>query len=377
MALSGQRPTAISLFTGTGGLDIGLEDAGFEMRCAVEWNNYACSSLRHNKVLATLPMVGFDSWFVKTTGDTYRRWEQERVERVKERVREGVGSHTYFVNSSIVEGDIRTISSEAILDAARTKVGELDLVAGGPPCQSFSRAGKRGSVEDERGQLFLEFVRIVRDARPRWFVFENVKGIILTKTTVWAVICNKCGYRGIPPFDVDRVEPNDADAAPNCTNCGGADTRWRVERNKREGALELILAEFRRIGYYCQYFVLNSVDFGVPQYRERLFIVGSRDNERIVVPSPTFVPGDRSHRSWGIETHPPQRTVWESLFTTPNRDHHWPINPEQAVLWVKNVVRPHDEPVTWSLLRPAPTIGAHQSAKLAVAPFGVPEEQLA
>ena len=52
------------------------------------------------------------------------------------------------------------------------------------------------------------------------------------------------------------------------------------------------------------------------------------------------------------------------------------IDNKNAVLWVKNVVRPHDEPVTWSLDRPSPTIGAHQSAKLAFAPFGVPEEQI-
>src|SRR5437763_2883658 len=52
------------------------------------------------------------------------------------------------------------------------------------------------------------------------------------------------------------------------------------------------------------------------------------------------------------------------------------LDKAKAVLWVKNVVRPHDEPVTWSLDRPSPTIGAHQSAKLAIAPDGVPEEQL-
>ena len=70
-------------------------------------------------------------------------------------------------------------------------------------------------------------------------------------------------------------------------------------------------------------------------------------------------------------------SVWEALFSSSNPDHYWPLDPNVAVLWVKNVVRPHDEPVTWTLLRPSPTIGAHQSAKLAIAPFGVPPEQLA
>jgi hypothetical protein len=74
---------------------------------------------------------------------------------------------------------------------------------------------------------------------------------------------------------------------------------------------------------------------------------------------------------------PTYATVWDTLFSNPNPDHPWPLDPESAVLWVKNVVRPHDEPVTWHLRQPSPTVGAHQGAKLAIAHSGVPEAQLA
>ena len=240
---------------------------------------------------------------------------------------------------------------------------------GGPPCQSFSRAGKRGSVDDERGQLFLEFVRIVRDTRPRWFLFENVKGLLLTKTSIWFYRCASCGREEIPPFEVDRLEPAES-VGPACLDCG-RETKWVIEKNKKGGALDLIVSEFERIGYSCTPMVLNAADFGAPQLRERLFIIGSRDGERCSLPVPT-------HGSHEVNRPlPAHRTVWEALFNEPNPNHMWPLDPNLAVLWVKNVVRPHDEPVCWTLLRPAPTIGAHQGAKLAIAPFGVPPEQLA
>jgi DNA (cytosine-5)-methyltransferase 1 len=73
------------------------------------------------------------------------------------------------------------------------------------------------------------------------------------------------------------------------------------------------------------------------------------------------------------------RLPWQTVNDALYGNGHWRyghLDPTKAVLWVKNVVRPHDEPVTWTLDRPAPTVGAHQSAKLAIAPYGVPEEQL-
>lgn len=372
-----QRPIAISLFSGAGGLDIGLEDAGFDVRCAVENNAYACATLRANKQLPQYTNILFDNWFQTVALETYGHWEPERVRRVKERVQRGIGHHSYLRQCSIIEGDIKKVSSDTILESARAKRGEVDLVVGGPPCQSFSRAGKRESVHDERGQLFMEFVRVVRDVRPRWLLFENVKGLILSKPTIWKVACNSCGHEALPPFDSERATPLATDAAPICDICGSLKTRWLVERNKQRGALELIVAEFERVGYKCQPYVLNVADYGAAQHRERLFIIGSRDGETFYPPVPTHVSADTKIQRKYYSDLSEHKTVWETLFSHPNLDHPWPLDPKKAVLWVKNVVRPHDEPVTWTLLRPSPTIGAHQSAKLAIAPCGVPDEQLA
>jgi DNA (cytosine-5)-methyltransferase 1 len=149
---------------------------------------------------------------------------------------------------------------------------------------------------------------------------------------------------------------------------------------RRSGTLEIIQNEFARVGYRCVSEVLNAADFGAPQARQRLFIIGSRDGERIDWPRPDYIDrnsiGDRLPTLFDrAEPKQPWRTVNEALY----RRGHWrygSLDLSKAVLWVKNVVRPHDEPVTWTLDRPAPTIGAHQSAKLAIAPHGVPEQQL-
>lgn len=111
-------------------------------------------------------------------------------------------------------GDVRRVGDE---------LGEIDVVAGGFPCQSFSIAGKRRGFEDTRGTLFFELARILRDKKPRLFIFENVKGLI--------------------------------------SHDGGS-------------TFKTIISTITELGYDCQWQVLNSKDFGVPQNRERVFIVG-------------------------------------------------------------------------------------------------------
>jgi DNA (cytosine-5)-methyltransferase 1 len=123
----------ISLFSGAGGLDIGLEDAGFETRVCVEYDKAACQTLRLNR----------PAW-------------------------------------KVIEADICTVSTMEILDAAGLKPGEASLVIGGPPCQGFSNAGKR-DIDDPRNKLFWEFVRVVEEAQPWGFIMENVRGILTMK----------------------------------------------------------------------------------------------------------------------------------------------------------------------------------------------------
>ena len=124
----------ISLFSGAMGLDLGLEAAGGKLKTAValELNSIAVKTVKLNRP-----------------------------------------------NLPVINQSIENISTKQILSEAGLKIGEAFLVAGGPCCQSFSTAGKRESLGDEkRGGLFRHFTRVVREARPRFFLMENVKGIL-------------------------------------------------------------------------------------------------------------------------------------------------------------------------------------------------------
>ncbi len=116
---------------------------------------------------------------------------------------------------------------------------KIHLIIGGPPCQGFSMAGKR-DVKDPRNSLFMEFVKSVKFLKPQCFVLENVRGLLSMKT------------------------------------------------NSNEKVIEIIEKEFRNIGYKSYWKVLNSANYGVPQKRNRLFIIGTlKDNPLPDFPIPT------------------------------------------------------------------------------------------
>lgn len=130
----------VSLFSGAGGLDIGLERAGFEAISMCEIERLFCSTLERNK-----------GW-VHCDG------------------------HTYFEGTQIINADIREVSANDLHAG-----GDLDLVVGGPPCQAFSSSGKQLSVLDPRGALVSEFFRIVDSLKPKMFLFENVRGLVTAR----------------------------------------------------------------------------------------------------------------------------------------------------------------------------------------------------
>ena len=164
-----------------------------------------------------------------------------------------------------IKGDIRNIEPMDILNKTGMKPGEPFLICGGPPCQPFSTAGKRLGIHDPRGTLFMDFIRMINVIRPRFIIMENVKGITNIK-------CNE--------INKDNDE-------------------WTV--------LDIVLSEFRNIGYHTVHGVLDAVNYGVPQFRERLIIVGSRDGESIFLPCPTHfqMHQNRAHR-W--------QTLYDAIF---------------------------------------------------------------
>ena len=124
------RPTVISLFTGAMGLDLGFEMEGFDIRVTLDNNKDVIETIIKNR--PSIRLIGRDILKVKTS---------------------------------------------EILDKARLRVGEATIVTGGSPCQPFSTAGRRLSVE-EKGQLVFQFLRVVKETQPRFFLFENVSGIL-------------------------------------------------------------------------------------------------------------------------------------------------------------------------------------------------------
>ena len=366
----------ISLFAGVGGLDIGLEQAGFDSVAANELEAYACESLRMNKILSNLNENDIDKFIAKALSQRSLASMSETEKKLFfERLSKHPKGKRYLQNCEIVEGDIRNIPSNTFRNILNGE--EPYCIAGGPPCQPFSKAGKQKSLDcAKNGDLFFEFVRVVKDLSPRWFLFENVKGITFTKTDVIYAYCNDCHMKSIAPFSVRQDFLKEISPSA-CEACYSGNTVYHSV-NEPGGSLKIIINEFEKIGYKCSAKVLNAADFGAPQIRERLFIVGNRDGVNFEWPQPTH---RKSHnRSSTIDLFEgygaarPWVTMKDAIW--PNYHSVYGEFDDRARLWVKNVVRPHDEPVTWNFDRPSPTIGAHQAAKLAFAPEGVPEKQL-
>lgn len=149
-------------------------------------------------------------------------WAIDNNKNAVETYKANIGSH-------IVCADINKIDI--------SKIPCADVVIGGPPCQSFSLAGNR-NVEDERGKLVWKYIHIIEQVKPKAFVFENVTGLLSAK------------------------------------NAGG------------ERIIELLRIAFKKIGYTIEQQVINAADYGVPQRRKRVIIVGLK-NAKFVFPSPT------------------------------------------------------------------------------------------
>ena len=176
---SGARPIGIDLFAGAGGLSLGFEQAGFDIAAAVEIDPIHCGA-----------------------------------------------HHFNFPNTKTICRSVSKLSGNDILRAAGLQKGDVDVVFGGAPCQGFSMIGKR-ALDDPRNELVFHFVRLVKEVAPRYFVFENVKGLTV-----------------------------------------GAHKRF----------LQEIIEALQNSGYdvVTDYRVLNAAHFGVPQDRRRLFLLGAK-----------------------------------------------------------------------------------------------------
>ena len=165
----------ISLFSGCGGLDLGFERAGFDIPVANE--------------------------FDKTIWETFK---------------------INHPNTKLIEGDVRNITKADIEPFIN---GEVDGIIGGPPCQSWSEAGALRGIEDARGQLFFDYIRILKEFKPKFFLAENVSGMLA---------------------------------------------------NRHSEAVKNILSMFEEAGYDVSLTLVNAKDYGVAEERKRVFYIGFR-----------------------------------------------------------------------------------------------------
>ncbi len=145
--MSARRFTVVSLFTGGGGLDLGLEQAGFQTVSAVDSDADCVASLRRNQ---------------------------------RRRLLVGNG-RTYLDGTLLIDAGVETLHPDQLRSPACGPCWTPDLMAGGPPCQPFSSSGKLLSVDDPRGRLFEHFVRLAAGLQPKVIFFENVRGLVTAR----------------------------------------------------------------------------------------------------------------------------------------------------------------------------------------------------
>ena len=208
--------SAVDLFCGAGGMSLGLQMAGFDIE------------------------LGLD--FVQDCEDTH---------------------HQNFTNTPFICGDITDVQGTDILDKIGLKKGELTLVSGGPPCQGFSTVnGKSRFLENPKNKLFVQFVRMIDELSPTWFIMENVTGLL--------------------SMDSGKVK-------------------------------EAIFKAFKDIGYSVDAKVLNAVNYGVPQNRKRAIFIGNRAGYKNEFPEPSHGSSTTQLGFFENEMLKPVITVGEAL----------------------------------------------------------------
>ena len=244
------RHYAISLFSGAGGLDLGVEAAGFTTKLCTDIDSFSCTTLKNNQ-------------------------ESNHFGLLKE--------------ANIVQKNLKEYPTDDILKDAGIDKGSVDLVYGGPPCQAFSVFGKRLGLEDTRGTLVYDYIRVIREIQPKSFIFENVKGLL-------------------------------------SMNGGDLISTIMDGLSKDEDGNRL---------YEVSYGLFNTAEYGVPQYRQRIIIYGIRSDigQAIPMPKPTNYP-DPDNPQAGLL---PPMTVSDAfrglpIETTPKIPNHIGRKHGQAVI---------------------------------------------
>ena len=213
--------SVVSLFSGAMGLDLGMHNTGrFELSACVEMVPSFCDTIRANRDAGRLPK-----------------------------------------NLPVVEADIAQLSVEEFIERTGVQPGEVDVLVGGPPCQTFSTAGRRKGVEDPRGTLLWDYLRFVEALKPKFFLMENVRGLLSAALRHRAIADRP--NKGGPPLEDDELP-------------GSVIRMFAQDLQNIEGG-----------PYHMDCFEVNAVNYGAPQLRERALFIGNRFGLEIDFPEPT------------------------------------------------------------------------------------------
>ena len=244
----------VSIFSGAMGLDLGLEKAGMHISVCVEMDKLACKTIREN---TSIP---------------------------------------------VIENDINKVTTEEILNAANLDKDDVFAVVGGPPCQAFSTAGKRLSLQDFRGNALIRYMQIIEEINPKCFILENVRGILST------------------PLNMVPVE---------------YEKEYSSVVDNQGSIIYFLWNEFEKLGYRLSFTLFNSANYGVPQSRERVIIFGSKKG-RIPLPSPTHTEtGKETGKKWVTikEAFDGLETVEHQYLKIPKRIEKYLIHLKEGQNW--------------------------------------------
>lgn len=231
---------ALSFFSGAMGLDIGMRNVGINPLLACEFNKYCRMTINRND-----PNIG-------------------------------------------LIGDINQYEPDDIRHFANIpKNKRIDVIFGGPPCQAFSTAGARRALSDERGNVFLRYIDIVKRLQPTYIVIENVRGLLSA------------------PYPYKDIEDP-----------------------IKGGALCVILDTLKDSGYTFKFELYNAANFGAPQIRERVVMIGKLGRE----PVPYLTPTHSEDNQYGL---PKWRTLRDALSIRNIRNHHYIEFPEKRLVFYR------------------------------------------
>lgn len=264
---------SVELFAGAGGLAMGCKIAGFEHLAVIEWDKWACDTVRENQ---------------KNCFPLLTEW-------------------------NLTEGDVRDVDWSSIPN-------DIELLAGGPPCQPFSIGGKHKANADTR-DMFPATAEAIRQIRPKSFIVENVKG--LTRATFAAY------------FQYIQLQLEFPDISPR-NGEDWSDHLRRLQEEKTSGK-----SKGKGLTYNVLATLVNAADYGVPQKRERVFIVGFRDDLKIEWSFPT-------------PTHSYESLLYQQYVTHEYwHRHNLPI-PETPAKLLKKIKKLKDNPpskLPWKTIR--------------------------